>query len=148
MSGFKKTVQGDNKEIQKKDLDSPENIRQFVKVFYERMLDDAMLKPIFIDVAEIDLPNHMDIICSYWEKLLLGRKGYQRHTMNIHRAVHTQQTFTAENFQRWFQLFSRTADDFFVGEKTEQAKRIAHNIVQNMYASLLPDNPALDLSNL
>jgi non-ribosomal peptide synthetase component F len=74
------------------DLDSPARIRAFIEAFYARVLADERLAPIFLDVAAIDLAKHLPIICSYWEKLILGADGYRRHTMNIHRALNARQT--------------------------------------------------------
>ena len=70
------------------DLDSAEHIAAFVDAFYERVLADPQLAPIFLDTAGVDLAQHLPHIRAYWEKLILGREGYRRHTMNIHRALH------------------------------------------------------------
>ena len=39
----------------------------------------------------LDLAVHLPHIKDYWCKLLLGEKGYRRHTMNIHRQLHGKQ---------------------------------------------------------
>mgnify|MGYP001787507611 CR=1 FL=1 len=49
---------------QKPDMDSRENIELFVDRFYERMLADEQLAPIFVDVAGIDL---LDIDAIHFE---------------------------------------------------------------------------------
>ena len=58
----------------KPDLDSRENIERFVDLFYERLLADEQLAPIFVDIAEIDLAVHLPHIKDYWCKLLLGER--------------------------------------------------------------------------
>ncbi len=80
------------------DLDSRENIEFFVDRFYERLLADEQLAPIFVDVAGIDLAVHLPHIKDYWCKLLLGDKRYQRHTMNIHRQLHGKRPLQAQGF--------------------------------------------------
>jgi hemoglobin len=120
----------------KPDLDSRENIAFFVDRFYERMLADEQLAPIFVDVAEIDLSVHLPHIKDYWCKLLLGEKNYQRHTMNIHRQLHSKRALQAEDFQRWLQFFVATVDAYFSGELSERAKRVAASIAANMEKSL------------
>lgn len=120
----------------KPDLDSRAHIGDFVDRFYQRMLADAQLAPIFIDVARIDLDVHLPHIRDYWCKLLLGETAYQRHTMNIHRQLHRKRELQPEDFQRWLALFTATVDEGFAGEKAERAKRVATSIAQNMERSL------------
>jgi hemoglobin len=118
------------------DLDSRENIEAFVELFYKRVLADAQLAPIFLDVAAIDLAVHLPHIKDYWCKLLLGEKGYRRHTMNIHRQLHGRQPLQPGDFQRWLALFNATLDENFAGEGTERARRVATAIAANMESSL------------
>lgn len=120
------------------DLDSPANIERFVRAFYARVLKDPELAPIFLHTAKIDLDLHLPLICSYWEKLLLGDRSYQRHTMNIHREVHEKQPFTAENFKTWLRLFLATAEQLCRGPKAEQAQRTAARIATNMERNVTP----------
>lgn len=118
------------------DLDSRENIERFVDLFYQRLLADEQLAPIFVDVAQIDLQQHLPHIKDYWCKLLLGENAYQRHTMNIHRQLHGKRPLQTEDFQRWLDFFCATVDDNFFGERAQRAKRIAATIAANMRKSL------------
>ena len=125
-------------EQQKPDLDSRERIEFFVERFYERLLADEQLAPIFLEVAGIDLKIHLPHIVDYWCKLLLGEKGYQRHTMDIHRRLHERRPLRAGDFERWLGYFRHTVDAHFAGEKAERAKRLAATIAANMQENL-PD---------
>ena len=118
------------------DLDCRDNIESFVDLFYERMLLDEQLAPIFVDVARIDLAVHLPHIKNYWCKLLLGEKAYRRHTMNIHRQLHDKRRLSDGDFQRWVDTFVATVDAHFCGERTERAKVIAATIADNMKKSL------------
>ena len=120
----------------KPDLDSPENIAAFVEAFYDRLLADKHLAPIFVDVANIDIREHFPRIQAYWQKLLLGDSAYQRHTMNIHRQLHSKQALQPSDFEQWLDYFINTADAHFSGEKTERAKRVASSIAVNMAKAL------------
>ncbi|MCK5880343.1 MAG: group III truncated hemoglobin [Sinobacterium sp.] len=122
--------------MQLKDLDSKENIEEFVSSFYDKVLADKQLAPIFHDVAGIDIKQHLPRICSYWEKLLLGDKAYKRHTMNIHREINAKQRFTNDDFERWLQHFTQTANEEYQGEKTSRAVVIATTIAKNMQLAL------------
>lgn len=118
------------------DLDNRENIRRFVEAFYERLLQDEVLAPIFVDVAEIDIRDHFPRICAYWEKLLLGEQDYQRHTMNIHRQLDHQRTLTAADFDRWLDYFESTVHANFAGPKAYRACMVARRIAENMHKTL------------
>ena len=124
------------------DLDCRENIERFVDLFYQRMLADPQLAPIFVDVAEIDLEVHLPHIKDYWCKLLLGERAYQRHTMNIHRQLHGKRPLRAEDFQRWLAFFTATLEDNVQGERADRAARVAASIAANMQASLPPGGAA------
>lgn len=120
----------------KPDLDSREQIELFVDRFYAGMLKDEVLAPIFVDVAAIDLDVHLPHIKDYWCKLLLGEKNYNRHTMNIHRALHGKRPLQADDFARWLEFFQSTVDSYYAGERAERAKRVAASIADNMKKSL------------
>ena len=100
------------------------------------MLADEQLAPIFVDVARIDLAVHLPHIKDYWCKLLLGDAEYRRHTMNIHRQLHSKRALQAQDFQRWLNFFTATVDEYFVGERAERAKQVAASIAANMQKSL------------
>ena len=100
-------------------------------------MNDEELSPIFIDVASVDLTVHLPIIKSYWAKLLLGDKSYQRHTMNIHRVVHSKQKLTKDNFNRWLVFFEATIDSMYVGSCADRAKGLAATIASNMSRALV-----------
>ena len=118
------------------DLDSRERISFFVERFYERLLADQQLAPIFVDVAQVDLSVHLPHIKDYWCKLLLAEKGYQRHTMNIHRLLHGKRPLQEEDFQRWLDFFVATVNEHFQGERARRAVRVAQSIAANMQQGL------------
>ena len=87
-------------------------------------------------MAQIDLDVHLPHIKDYWCKLLLGERGYQRHTMNIHRQLHGKRSLHRGDFERWLAYFTHTVDEHFAGERAERAKRVAAAIAANMENSL------------
>ncbi len=123
-------------DLRKPDLDSRENIEYFVDRFYQCLLADEQLAPIFVDVAEIEPAVHLPHIVDYWCKLLLGEKTYQRHTMNIHRQLHGKRPLQKQDFQRWLDFFIATVDEHFSGERAQRAKQVAASIAENMEKSL------------
>lgn len=120
------------------DLDSREQVEHFVDLFYQRLLADEVMAPIFLDVAAVELDRHLPHIKDYWCKLLLGERGYQRHTMNIHRQLHGKQALRPAEFERWLDHFGVALDAHFTGPQTEKARRIATTIAGNMEKGLEP----------
>jgi hemoglobin len=120
----------------KADLDSRQNIEVLVELFYGRLLVDELLAPIFLEVAAVDLEIHLPHIKNYWCKLLLGERAYQRHTMDIHRQLHSKRRLKPEDFERWLQTFIEAVDTDFCGVRAERAKSVAATIAANMAKSL------------
>jgi len=77
------------------DLDCRDNIDAMVHGFYRRLLDDPVMAPMFLEVAAIDLQQHLPTICQYWYKMLLGESDYRRHMMAKHRSLDDKQPLTA-----------------------------------------------------
>lgn len=127
--------------IMTQDLDTPAAIHHFIRRFYDKVLSDEKLAPIFLQTANIDIEHHLSIIESFWRKLLLGEKDYDRHMMNIHRAVHQQGAFTPADFDRWLQHFEATLEEGYQGPFTDRARYLAHSIAAHLREALLaPDN--------
>tara|TARA_R110001606_G_scaffold83958_4_gene191311 strand:- start:34516 stop:34956 length:441 start_codon:yes stop_codon:yes gene_type:complete len=118
------------------DLDNGAAIERMVALFYARLLADPLLAPVFVDVARIDLDQHLPVIAAYWKKMLLGEPGYRRHMMARHRAVHQRQPLTGLHHERWLGHFTATLDAHFQGPLTDRARRLAARIIDNLYAQL------------
>lgn len=114
------------------DLDSPERIAEFLRYFYGKLLQDPVLAPIFIDVARIDIQTHLGHIQAYWEKLLLGKDDYKRHTMNVHRMLHSKRPLTKADFERWLNFFTTTVREHYQGPQADRAIQVAGHIADNM----------------
>ena len=41
------------------DLDSREQVERFVDLFYQRLLEDEVMAAIFLDVAAVELQQHL-----------------------------------------------------------------------------------------
>jgi hemoglobin len=122
--------------VHRPDLNSRKNIESFVNCFYQKILADSRLAPIFLEVAEVDLSVHLPHIKDYWCKLLLGERSYRRHTMNIHRQLHRKSALQSKDFKQWLALFVATVDENYQGERAERAKKVARSIAKNMKFSM------------
>ena len=120
----------------KKDITTTTDVREMVEGFYSLVLNDETLAPIFLDVAEIDISEHLPRICSYYEKMILGMPGYSRHTMNIHRNVHAKFPLRSEHFSLWLRLFKANIDNRYQGPNADRAKNLVSVIADNMIKAL------------
>lgn len=118
--------------MSKPDLDTAERIDGFVERFYDRVLADEELAPVFLDVAGIDLREHLPRIAAYWKKMLLGEPGYDRHMMVHHRNIHARRSITPELGRRWLAHFEATLDEHYTGPVAERARALANTIMKNM----------------
>ena len=120
----------------KPDLDSPARIEEMVDLFYQRVLEDPLLAPVFLEVAGIDLQQHLPTICQYWYKMLLGEQDYQRHMMAKHRALDDREPLTGEHHERWLGHFMANLEGRFAGPMTDRARLIAQRVMHNLYMQL------------
>ena len=121
----------------KPDLDSPDHIDKFVHSFYDKLLSDELMAPVFLEHAKIDIRVHLPTISLYWQKMLWGDRQYNNHTMNKHRSVHANHPFEPRHFNRWFYYFELTASESFAGTFTDKAVGIAQKVIINMKKQML-----------
>ena len=132
----------------KKDISSRADIELLVKVFYEKVLVDDTLAPIFIDIAKVDLYDHLPIMYDFWESALFQVGKYKRDTFGAHLDLHQIQRLEAIHFNRWLELFNETVEDYFEGIKATQAKERALSIATFIKVKLNNlDRMKLELNN-
>ena len=122
----------------KPDLGSPEAIHTLVNAFYDRLLNDPLMRPVFMETAGIRIEDHLPTIEAYWRKMLLGEKGsYTRNMVAKHEAVHARDPLRPEHFERWGEHFHQTLDERFSGPMTDRAHLLADRILANLQRRLL-----------
>ncbi|MCW3003798.1 MAG: hypothetical protein JWQ20_3096 [Conexibacter sp.] len=105
-----------------RDIEDRSDCERLVRAFYGRALVDPMIGFIFVDVAKLDLEEHVPVIASFWETMLLGSRSYTRGAFGPHAALHAQVPLRAGHFERWLVLWRTTVDELFAGERAESAK--------------------------
>ncbi len=122
------------------DIQGRDDIADLVTEFYTRAFQDAVLGPIFIDVAKMDLEAHMPIMCDFWETVLFQAGKYGRNAFGVHLDLHRQEPLTPMHFQRWLDIWESTVDDMFRGDRANLAKvqagRIANGISGRLQRSV------------
>lgn len=114
-----------------KDIENREHIDLLMRRFYAVAMADDLIGHIFTDIAKLDLEEHLPIIGDFWESLLFGTPVYAKHgrsPMVVHDELHAKHALTAEHFERWLEIFTRTIDEEFSGERTEFLKMRSRSI--------------------
>ena len=107
---------------ERQDIDTREDIALLVDTFYKKTFKDPVLGPIFVDIAKLDLPRHMPIMCDFWENILFHTRKYPGGMMMVHFQLHQKTTLEPHHFQRWLDYWEETIDELFVGERANIAK--------------------------
>ena len=112
-------------EEEKKDIATQEDVSLLIHAFYEQVRQDELLAPVF---SHVDWDHHTPIIINFWCMLLLGDNSYKGNPFQKHVSLPIRE----EHFERWLFHFRSTVDEFFIGEKADEAKSRAGNIA-NMF---------------
>jgi len=112
------------------DLETPDDVAEMVRRFYQDVAQDSILGPIFNDVAEVDWPEHLPKLTLFWCRALFGIRGYSGNPYKQHSLIHAQHPFTPEAFHRWLELFFDTIDGGWVGPNVERAKSLVRNVAR------------------
>jgi len=125
------------------DINTAEDVRTLVDLFYDKVSRDDLLAPVFNDVAQVDWKTHLPIMYRFWESMLFGVGTYAGAPFPKHAALPVQK----EHFARWLKLFVETVNAHFSGPKAAEAKgraaSIADTFAQRM--GLLKDASGLGI---
>ncbi|MDB5233095.1 MAG: sec-independent protein translocase TatC [Hymenobacter sp.] len=106
------------------DLQTEADIVRLVDTFYSRVNEDALLRPVFNDIAQVDWAAHLPTMYDFWSSVLLGTSRYKGRPM----AKHFPLPIKSEHFQQWLALFTASVDELFAGPQATDAKARAHSI--------------------
>ena len=113
-----------------RDLDSPVEIAEMVRRFYQDVAQDDLLGPIFNDVAEVDWNEHLPKLTRFWNRALLGIEGYVGNPFRAHARIDARAPFTTEHFERWLELFHDTVELGWTGPNAARAMTLADNVAR------------------
>ena len=115
---------------EKQDILHLDDVKQLVDTFYTRVRADELLGPIFEERIQDNWARHLDIMYRFWQTVLLGELTYQGSPGQKHITLPVD----AAHFERWLEIFFRTIDELFTGEKAAEAKWRAERMAE-MFAS-------------
>ena len=101
-----------------RDIESKEDITRLVEQFYDKVLNDNLIRSFF---NGIDFEHHLPKMIHFWSFVLLNEPGYTNDVTK----THINMAIKKEHFDRWIELFNETVNELFAGEKAELAKQRA-----------------------
>lgn len=108
----------------RKEITDLHDIKTLVDTFYSKVRNDQLLGPVFEEKIGNHWSSHLQKMYAFWETLLLGNHTYSGSPFLKHAGL----PIDDEHFERWLDLFSATVDEFFHGEKADEAKNRAVNM--------------------
>jgi hemoglobin len=107
--------------MEKPDILTREDLINLVDSFYEKVISDSLLGPVF---SHVDWPKHLPTMYNFWCTMLLGEATYKGNPLQHHLLLAIQK----EHFAQWLKLFEATVDEHFAGEKADETKMRAQSI--------------------
>ena len=123
------------------DISGPDDIASLVEAFYKRVYDDEVLRPVFTDVARVNLEDHLPKMNRFWNTVLFGVHSYRGNPMETHYQLNRMQPLHECHFLRWLSLWQMTVDTLFEGPVAERAKASAERINNNIASNLRHQAP-------
>ncbi|GAC1596342.1 MAG: hypothetical protein NVS3B25_20580 [Hymenobacter sp.] len=118
------------------DLSSEADIVKLVDAFYARVNEDALLCPVFNEVAQVDWATHLPTMYDFWSSVLLGTSRYKGRPFTKHFPL----PLTPTHFRQWLALFTASVDALFAGPKATDAKARVHS-TGAMFEHRMAPNP-------
>ena len=103
--------------MEKKDITSLADIQLLVDTFYGRVREDALIGPIFNNLLASRWEDHLKKMYSFWQTILLEKHTYFGSPFPPHAAM----SLTNLHFDAWLKLWYSTVQEFFEGEKADEA---------------------------
>lgn len=124
-----------------RDLDSREEVAEFVTRFYREIAQEDRFHLYFETIAHVDWSAHTLDLTDFWVGVLHG----EPHTdaddvIEAHRWLHDTAPFDAALFDRWLEILDTTLDGGWTGPITEQARKRGHGYAWAMARRLTGDD--------
>ncbi|MFN8430171.1 MAG: group III truncated hemoglobin [Spirosomataceae bacterium] len=118
-----------------KDIQNREDVVKLVDVFYENVMKDEQLGPVFAPSAD-HWAQHIERVYNFWDNWLFQTGSYTGGMMWVHMERHATHPMTTELFERWLAYWITCTDQLFAGKNADFVKNKALEIGQVMNAKL------------
>lgn len=105
-------------ELKMNDIKNLDDVKLVVDSFYNKIREDDLLKDIFNAKIQDRWPEHLEKMYRFWQTVLLEEHTYHGSPF-LH---HAKLPVNLEHFEQWVNLFNKTVDENFAGEKAERMK--------------------------
>jgi hemoglobin len=102
-------------------------IERLVRRFYEHVREDALIGPIF-DARIADWEPHLQRMFAFWSAVALMSGRYHGQPMMKHLPL----PIDARHFDRWLELFERTARELCPPAAADHFVERAHRIAESL----------------
>jgi hemoglobin len=117
---------------ERSDLADRDDLVELLTAFYGRAFADPLLGPVFVDIAQMDLAEHLPFICDFWETVVFKAGKYRRNAFTPHQQLHLRAGLTGAHFAQWLRLWCQTVDERYAGPHAEMAKLQAFRMATSM----------------
>ena len=115
-----------------KDITSRDEVNHLVTSFYQNVLEEVMLAPVFVATLGADMSNHYERMTDFWEDQILGTFKFDGNPMKVHLELAEKFNLDNDQFDIWLRIFHSTVDEQYVGPNADKAKEQAMNIATVM----------------
>ncbi|MEM9547376.1 MAG: group III truncated hemoglobin [Bacteroidota bacterium] len=114
----------------KGDIKDRKDIRKLIAAFYKKLTEDEEFEHLFLEVAQINVLDHLDTMVDFWESALFQAGKYKRDLVEIHLNLNQKYRYglNQNHFNKWLLVFNSTVDELFEGIKARGIKDRAHTI--------------------
>lgn len=97
-----------------RDIETKKDIELLIQHFYKQLLQLPSMQPIF---EQINFEAHLPQIVHFWSFVLLDEEGYKTNVFDKHRHL----KINTSHFDEWLEIFIKSVNDLYHGEKATLA---------------------------
>ncbi|HLW39471.1 MAG TPA: group III truncated hemoglobin [Brumimicrobium sp.] len=127
-----------------KTIEKREDVKKLVYTFYDKILKDKMLSPIFnMHLQGDDWPPHLEKMTDFWETNLFGIPKFRGNPVSAHARVDRSIDYgiTEDHFAHWVEMWHETVDELFEGELAERAKLASNRMASGLFMAVWNQRP-------
>lgn len=130
--------------MDKKEIESREDVYLLVATFYDKIKKDDFIGPFFLKtISEEEWEPHLQKLTDFWETNLFFVRKFKGNPMKAHKDLdrNFNHIISQEHFGKWLQLWFETIDSLFIGAKAQEAKERARNIASMLFFKIFDVKP-------
>lgn len=114
----------------KRDIQDRADLQRLVAVFHERLLQEEEFRHLFLEVMQVDMLHHLDVVVDFWDTVLFRAEKYKADILAAHLKVNQQYGYRLNetHFSRWLTTFQAVVDEHFEGPTAKAAKEKAVSV--------------------